>query len=211
MPLFRYKAVNAENKSVTKTVEAASKKDLIGSLRAEGLIAVSIEDLSGSSSKILSKSFKRSGGRRRKIKSDDIALFCRQLSTLVNAGVNLLEGIEDVSEMSVNLSLRDVLKKVSAAIREGRTLSDALSDHKVFSKTLVSMIAVGEKTGKLAKVLADLAVYLENAVKLQRKVKAASTYPIFVGSFFILVLAGLVLFVIPKFEAMFSFVFLPLT
>jgi len=184
-------------------MEASSKKDLISILRSEGLVAVSIEDLSSGASPVLSKSFVR-GGRRKRVRIDDIAIFCRQLATLVNAGVNLLEGIEDVSDMSVNPSLRDLLRKVASSIREGSTLSDAMSEHKVFNKTLVAMVSVGEKTGKLAKVLSDLAVYLESAVKLQRQVKAASTYPIFVGGFFALVLLLLVLVIIPKFDVMFQ-------
>ena len=213
MPLFRYQAVDSKGQTLRGSKDVPTKKDLISFLRSEGLTPITIDDAAGggvrssftrasSQGKAKTSAFK--GGRGGKVKMDDIALFCRQLATLVGAGVNLLEAVDDISDMSNNASLRVILKTVAEDLKSGTTLSDSLRKHKVFSKTLTSMVEVGERSGKLAKVLSDLASYLENNVKLMRKIKSASTYPMFIGCFFIVVLLALVLGIIPRFEEMFS-------
>jgi len=207
MPTFRYQVIDAKGKESRGSKDMASKKDLIAYLRGEGFIPVSIEEGGGINTSAISKAFAKSSAKKAKggkVKMIDIALFCRQLATLVNAGVNILEAVDDIADMANNARLRDILKQVAEDLRGGIPLSDSLRKHKVFSKTLTSMVEVGEKSGKLAKVLADLATYLENNVKLMRKVKAASTYPMVIGCFFIIVLLALVLGIIPKFEEMFK-------
>ena len=210
MPLFKYQAVDSRGQSVRGSKDFPSKKDAIASLRGEGLTPISIEEAGGAGAAI-ARTFKSAAKPKYKnaakvpgkVKIDDIALFCRQLATLVGAGVNLLEAVEDISDMANNPKMRATLKEVAEGLRSGTPLSDALRKHKIFTKTLTSMVEVGEKSGKLSKVLADLALYLENNVKLIRKIKSASTYPIFIGSFFIIVLLALVIGIIPRFEEMF--------
>ncbi|MCL2334893.1 MAG: type II secretion system F family protein, partial [Endomicrobia bacterium] len=200
--MFRYQAIDAKGQSSKGSKDMASKKDLIAFLRGEGFVPVSIEEVGGANRAAISKAFAKSSANKAKggkVKTVDIALFCRQLATLVNAGVNILEAVDDIADMSNNARLRSILKNVAEDLRGGIPLSDALRKHKVFSKTLTSMVEVGEKSGKLAKVLGDLATYLENNVKLMRKVKAASTYPMVIGGFFIIVLLVLVLGIIPRF------------
>ena len=139
------------------------------------------------------------------VKIQEIAVVCRQLATLVNAGVSLLESVFEVSVMVQNKYLSSVLLDISEDIKSGKQFSDSLLKYKkIFDNTFVSMIAVGERTGKIGKVLLDLAVYLENNVKLRRKIKSASSYPLFVGIFFVIVFFGIVLFLIPKFQEIFA-------
>lgn len=206
MPLFRYQVIDGNGKQSSGSKEMSSKKELISYLMSEGYRPIRIEEAGGINTSSISKAFAKSSAKKAasgKVKLEDIAVFCRQLSTLVNAGVNILEATEDISEMTTSARLGFVLKQVSDDLRSGTPLSDCLRKHKEFSKTLTSMVEVGEKSGKLAKVLSDLADYLENNVKLIRKVKAASTYPMIIGIFFGLVLIGLVVFLIPMFEEMF--------
>ncbi|MDR1195682.1 MAG: type II secretion system F family protein [Endomicrobium sp.] len=210
MPLFKYQAVDSKGQTVRGTKEFPSKREVISFLRGEGLIPVSIEE-GGGAKAALTRSFSNAVKPKYKsaaktpgaIKIDDIALFCRQLATLVGAGVNLLEAVDDISDMSNNPKMRATLKEVAEELRSGTPLSDALKKHKMFTKTLTSMVEVGERSGKLSKVLGDLALYLENNVKLIRKIKSASTYPLFIGCFFVLVLLALIVGIIPRFEEMF--------
>lgn len=212
MPLFKYQAVDARGQTVRGSREFPSKKEVIAFLRGERLTPTSIEELGGGARAAIARSFssaakpkyKSAAKMPGKIKVDDVALFCRQLATLVGAGVNLLEAVDDIADMSNNPKMRATLKEVAENLRSGTPLSDALKKHsKTFNKTLTSMVEVGERSGKLAKVLGDLALYLENNVKLIRKIKSASTYPMFIGIFFILVLLALIVGIIPRFEEMF--------
>lgn len=206
MPVFKYHAANNMGKEIKGNKEMESRKALIDFLRAEGLTPISIEEVGGINTSAISKVFAKSNAQKKKtgkVKLEDIALFCRQLSTLVNAGVTLLEAVDDVSDMTNSPKLSHILKQVSNDLRNGIPLSESMKKHKEFSKTLTSMVEVGEKSGKLAKVLSDLADYLEGNVKLIRKVKSASTYPLVIGCFFIVVLLVLVLGIIPQFEELF--------
>jgi type IV pilus assembly protein PilC len=140
-----------------------------------------------------------------KVKSEEVAIFCRQMATLVNAGVNILDAVSDIAMMMNNPYFSATLIKVAESVKAGKTLSESLGEYpKIFDSAFLSMILVGEKSGKLSEVLEDLAFYMEKTVKLRRKIKSAASYPVFVGCFFILVFFGLVLGLIPKFEEMFS-------
>ncbi len=206
MPIFKYQALDAAGKNFTGTRDTPTKKDLIAALRSEGLTPLNVEEAGAMNKAVISKALMKSSAKNNakgKVKMQDLALFCRQLATLVNAGVNILEAVEDCADMTGNAKLSSILKKVAEDLRSGIPLSESLKKFKEFSKTLTSMIEVGERAGKLAKVLADLASYLESNVKLIRKVKSASTYPAFIGGFFVLVFLALVLGIIPQFEEMF--------
>ncbi|MBN1822754.1 MAG: type II secretion system F family protein [Endomicrobiales bacterium] len=209
MPKFLFRARNANNELVEGSRMAASERELVAMLNAEGLVVFSVTGAKGSKTSkggaapAAEKTAK--GSVRVSVTLQEIAVFCRQLATLINAGVPILESIDDVSEMSVRLSFKKMLKEIANDIRGGSTMSDSMKKYQsVFGRVFVSLVAAGERSGKLAKILLDLALYLENTVKLKRKVQAASMYPAFVAGFFLLALGGLVFFLIPKFKAMFA-------
>ncbi|MFA7073794.1 MAG: type II secretion system F family protein [Endomicrobiaceae bacterium] len=206
MPKFSYKAMNSSGKTVSGIEEAESKQSAMSKLKIQGLTVFSIESSEGGNffsrldAKLQAKTRKNG-----KVKTADIAIFCRQLSTLVNAGVNVLDAISDIALMVTNPYFGTILTNISEDVKSGKNLSDALSGYpKLFDNAFISMIMVGEKSGKLARVLEDLAGFLENSVKLRRKIKSAASYPVFVGTFFIFVFFGLVLGIIPKFQEMFA-------
>ena len=197
--------MNSQNESVEGSREATSEKELVAALRSEGLAVLTVsrgeQDNEVFSVKKKPRSSRRSGG----VSSNDIAIFCRQFATLLNSGVNVLDAVDDASEMTSSARLSVILKEVSNDIRSGSSLSEGLHKHvKVFGIVFVSMIEAGEKSGKLGKILQDLANYTENSVKLKRKVKAASVYPAFIAVFFFFTMSVLVLFIIPRFESMFK-------
>jgi type IV pilus assembly protein PilC len=203
MPRYFFKARNAAGGLVEGTRNTGSEKELVALLRNEGLIVFSASVAKEKVSRAVARGKNLKKGRA--IRYQDIAIFCRQMATLINAGVSILDAIEDVADMVSSQRFQKIILSIATDIREGSSFSDAMrKHHKIFGKVFVALVATGEKSGQLAKVMTDLATYQENVIKLRRKVKAASAYPIFVGSFFGIVLIGLVLFIIPKFKAMFA-------
>lgn len=205
MAKYYFKARNAKNELIEGARTASSEKEALSSLAAEGLVVFSIEEAGEKFAKAEKKPAASTGGGKGGINFTDVAIFCRQFATLVNAGVTIVDGIEDAGEMSLNPKLRAVIKKIATDIRGGSTLADAMKKYQgVFGAVFVALVAAGEKSGKLGTILKDLAGYLESSVKLTRKVQSASAYPAFIGGFFVLALGGIVLFLIPRFKDMFS-------
>ena len=205
MPKFKYTASNSLGVHVSGSVNSETENGAIAELRMKGYSNIQIlkSSFGGFLGDLDTKLQKMTSST--KVSMQETAIMCRQLSTLVNAGVNVLEAVSDVAAMVQNAYFKSVLLKIAENVKSGATLSDSLAKYKkIFDNTFVSMVAVGERSGKLAKVLADLAEHLENTVKLRRKIKSAMSYPIFVGSFFIVVFIGIVFVLIPKFEDMFA-------
>lgn len=205
MPKFKYRAVNSIGLAVSGSVNAMNENAAVSELSMKGFSKIELRKSSlGGFLADLDARLKKSTSST-KVKTTEVAVVSRQLATLVNAGVNILEAVSDVAVMVQNAYFSSVLLKVAEDIRSGSTMSQSLSKYKkIFDNTFISMISVGEKTGQLGKVLLDLAEYLENSVKLIRKIKSASAYPIFVGVFFVIVFFGMVLVLIPKFQDMFA-------
>ena len=205
MPKFKYSASNSLGVPVSGAVNSETENGAIAELRMKGYSNIQINKsaFGGFLGDLDAKIQKMTAST--KVSMQETAIVSRQLSTLVNAGVNVLEAVSDVAAMVQNPYFSSVLLKIAEDVKGGATLSDALSNYKkIFDNTFVSMVAVGERSGKLAKVLADLAQHLEEAVKLRRKIKSAMSYPMFVGGFFVIVFIGIVFILIPKFEDMFS-------
>ncbi len=205
MPKFKYSASNSLGVPVSGAVNSETENGAIAELRMKGYSNIQINKsaFGGFLGDLDAKIQKMTAST--KVSMQETAIVSRQLSTLVNAGVNVLEAVSDVAAMVQNPYFSSVLLKIAEDVKGGATLSDALSHYKkIFDNTFVSMVAVGERSGKLAKVLADLAQHLEEAVKLRRKIKSAMSYPMFVGGFFVIVFIGIVFILIPKFEDMFS-------
>lgn len=212
MPKYVFKAKNLIGESVDGAREAASEQELLTALRAEGLIVFSIKGHAGDKSITREKkpALTRTLSAKQplfsgSISDQDVAVFCRQAAALINAGISIVDAMDDLSTIVSNPRFGRIIKTVSADIRAGSTLSDAMKRHqKIFGQLFVSMVAVGEKTGKLGTVLEEMAAYLEKAVALKRKVKSAAAYPAFIAVFFSCAVAGIVFFLVPKFKAMFS-------
>ena len=202
MPKYYFKARNAKNELIEGTRTAGSDKEVITTLSSEGLVVFSVVE---SGEKFAKSEKKPKGAQGGNIKAQDVAIFRRQFSTLINAGVTIVDAVEDVGEMSINMRLQKILRGIAVDIRGGSTLSDSMKKYQnTFGRVFVSLIAAGERSGKLGKILQDLAKYLEASVKLKRKVQSASSYPLFVLGFFAFALSGIVLFLIPRFKTMFA-------
>jgi type IV pilus assembly protein PilC len=139
MSKYSYKAMDASGKTVSGVEEAESKQSAISKLKNQGLTVFSIEDSEGSNflsrldAKLQSKTKKKG-----KVKTAEIAIFCRQLSTLVNAGVNVLDAISDIAVMVTNPYFSKILLNISEDVKSGKNLSDALSAYpKIFDTAFV--------------------------------------------------------------------------
>jgi len=202
MTKYVYKSRDSQSKLVEGVMQANSSKEVVNELLNKGLIAVSVEEVK---EKKLSKAKKvKITLKRQKVSTKDISIFCRQMATMINAGVSVIEAVEDISQMSLNIKFKEILKNVVNDIKMGNSLSEALNKHPgVFNKVFTSMIRAGEESGNLDVVLSDLAGYLEDEVKLKRKLQSASMYPMFIAGFMGFVVAGLVLFLVPQFKKLF--------
>ena len=194
MPTFTYtaRAVNGDLKSAT--IEAPSRDDVIKQLRQLRLNVVKIDE--GTANR------RKRGGS---IKMRDIVIFTRQFSTMINAGLPLVQALDILAQQSENPALKDVTRQVVFDVESGNTLADAMRKHpKAFSDLYVNMVAAGEAGGILDTILMRLAVFMEKNDALIRKVKGAMIYPAVIVSVAAIAITVLLIFVIPTFQSMFE-------
>ena len=142
---------------------------------------------------------------QKKVLPKDIVIFTRQLSTMIDAGLPLIQGLEILANQQENKAFKKILMDTKSDVESGSTFADALKKHpKQFDRLFCNMIAAGEMGGILDDVLKRLADYMEKALRLKRKIKGALTYPIIVLAISAMVIGVILIFVIPVFEKMFA-------
>lgn len=140
-----------------------------------------------------------------KVTNKDLVIFTRQFSTMIDAGLPLVQGLTILGEQTENKTFRRMLKTITRDVEGGSTLADALGKHpKIFDSLFVNLVAAGEVGGILDTILQRLAAYIEKAQKLKSQIKGAMTYPIVVVAIAVLVIAVIMIFVIPVFQDLFS-------
>jgi type IV pilus assembly protein PilC len=196
MPAFTYTArESSSGREVRNIIEAATEQAAIANLLNKNLLVVSIAERIG-------KSGKTGGGS---VALQDIVVFTRQLATMVDAGLAMVQSLQALSEQTTNKVMKDVIKDVTARVEGGDSFSDSLSKHpKVFERLYVSMVSAGERGGLLAEILSRLATYLENTARLRKKVKSAMMYPVAVTTIAIAITVFLLIKVVPVFGEIYS-------
>ena len=196
MASFAYVArETATGREIRSSVEAATEQAAIAALLNRNLLVVSIQEKIG-------KKGRTSGGR---VALADLVIFTRQLATMVDAGLAMVQSLQALAEQTTNKVMRDVIKDITTRVEGGDSFSEALQKHpKAFSRLYVCMVAAGEKGGLLAEILARLAVYLENAARLRKKVKSAMMYPTVVSIVAVLITIFLLVKVVPVFGEIFN-------
>lgn len=140
-----------------------------------------------------------------KVEEKDVILFTRQFSTMIDAGLPIVQCLDILQSQEENSTFKTILKDIKEQVESGTTLADAMRKHpKQFDDLFVNMIAAGEAGGILDTILARLAQYIEKTAKLKAKVKGAMTYPLVTLGIAVIVLAIILVFVIPVFQKMFS-------
>ncbi len=193
MPTFTYTARTAAGQLKNDTLDAPNRDEAIANLRRQRLTVVKIDENAGN---------RKKGG---KIAMRDIVIFTRQFSTMINAGLPLVQALDILAQQSESPALRDVTRQVVFDVESGHTVADALRKHpKAFTELYVNMVAAGEAGGILDTILLRLAVFMEKNDALVRKVKGAMIYPTVIISVAAIAIAILLIFVIPVFQKMFS-------
>ena len=143
--------------------------------------------------------------KRRGVKEKELVVFTRQFATMIDAGLPLVQCLDILASQQVNPAFKEILQKVKGDVEAGSTFADSLGKHpRVFNDLFCNLVAAGEAGGILDTILNRLAAYIEKTMNLKKKVKGALVYPGVVLSIALIVVAGLLLFVIPVFQKMFT-------
>jgi type IV pilus assembly protein PilC len=202
MPTFMYSARSATGEMQSGEIELKDRDEVVGFLRRQRMIPLKIEQKQTS----LQLPSLGSGVSMR-----DIVTFTRQFATMINSGLPLVQSLDILARQSENKVLRKTIEQVLYDVESGQTLADSLRTHpKVFPELYVNMVAAGEAGGILDTILLRLAVFLEKADALRRKIKGAMIYPSVILTVAVGAVAILLIFVIPTFQTMFESAGIPL-
>ena len=189
MPKFRYTALNADGRQVSGQLEAEGEAAAVRILGERQLFPVNIASADASQSK------------RRRVSSRDIGMMYGQLADLIGSGVPMLRALDSLIRSTVNSQLKAILKEVRTAVADGQTLTDALRKFpEVFPPLHTSMVQAGERASFLEDVLRSLSEFLERLDELRAKVMGAMIYPALLSALGATVMAGALIFFVPKFE-----------
>lgn len=187
--LFTYKALRKDNSSVSGSIEAADRDAAKTALTHQGLHPLLIA----------SAQEKRSFGFGKKVKTSEMVIFTRQLSTMISAGVPIARGLATLQESATSPYFREVLGKVGKDIEGGTQLGDAFAKYPgVFDDVYVNMVRAGEEGGILDEILKRLAVQVEQNASIKKKVKGAMTYPVVILSITVVAFFGIMFVLMPK-------------
>jgi len=221
MPRFNYTALDARGQESSGVLDAESQNDAVAQLRQAGYFPKSISE-EGKGPKRKAKGAAPAGGgsalkkeiklninipflEKKTIKARTLMIFTRQLATLIDAGLPLLRGLTVLSKQEPDPVLKKTIIGIAESVQGGGTFSEALTGHpKIFNKLYVNMVKAGELGGVLEIVLLRLAEFQEKAQKIKNKVVSAMFYPAIVLIIAIVIMAFLLVFIVPKFEAIFA-------
>jgi type IV pilus assembly protein PilC len=194
--IYQWSGKTSKGVIETGEITAMTKEEVIAQLRKKNITPTTIVEKP-----------KKVGafGLGGKVKDKDIVVFTRQFSTMIDAGLPLVQALDVLSTQVENKSFGKTLQQIKVDVEAGSTYADALKKHpKTFNELYCNMVAAGEAGGILDTILSRLAAYIEKAMKLKKKVKGAMVYPIVVSSIAVLVIAIIMIFVVPTFSKMFA-------
>ena len=216
MARFTFTALDSKGKQVQGEIEAENQSAAIARIREKSLFPSKVEAVSGSGGGSAAPAKKAKGGAMNmeikmpkflqgRVKTKDLTVFTRQMSTLVNAGLPLMRAIRVLQRQEKNAALRDALSQMADSIESGSTFAEALAAHpKIFDRLFVNMVKAGEVGGVLDVVLSRLSEFQEKAEKIKGKVKSAMTYPLVVLVMAVGILMFLMTYIVPKFSEIFG-------
>ena len=198
MPVYLWVAETKKGRRLKGEIDAANEKIALSQLKKRNF---TIKKLKPKPKDL----FENISFLQPKVKNKDMVVFTRQFSTMIDAGLPLVQGLSILAEQSENPTFKGILKEITKDVEGGSTLAEAMKRHpKVFDSLFVNLVAAGEVGGILDTILRRLADYIEKAEKLKSQIKGAMTYPIVVVAIAIIVIAVILIFVIPVFEEMFE-------
>jgi len=209
MPSFFYVARDKAAQKVTGTLDATNEEELVSRLQAMDLTVVSVLPASKESlDSFASRDKTKSGFRHRRhygINSNDLVLFCRQLTTLLSAGVTILKSLDTISRQVASQKLYNVIEKLKKDMGQGLSFHESLAKHPaIFSELWINLVESGEASGNLAVVLDRLAIYLERNVEFRRKMISSLIYPAILLGTSVVALLFLTIKIVPNFAEVFK-------
>jgi type IV pilus assembly protein PilC len=197
MNTYQYIAKDKKGNTVNGLINAPSESEAVQILHKEELIVISVSE-----SKRKSYGFKK---KSQKVKLDEIVTFSRQLATLIDSGITLVNALGILVDQVDNKNFRNVITFIRKDIEAGLSFSDALRKHpQVFSDFYINLVSAGETSGQLNEVLDRLAIYLEKQLSLIRKVTSSLMYPAVVVTMALIITVGLLVKVVPSFKGIFE-------
>lgn len=203
MPQFEYKARSAQGQSISGTLEAASSDAVASQLQNEGSIPLDIQIIDQEKDSSINQLLERLS--RRQPDLNDLILFSRQLYTLMRAGVPIIRSLGGLAETTRNVILKETLAEIANDLESGHELSAALSHHpEIFTPLFVSMVQVGETTGRMDEAFLQLASYLEREKETRDQIKTAMRYPKMVIGAITIAMVVINIWIIPTFAKVFK-------
>lgn len=198
MPVYIWKGKNSQGEKRKGEIEAPDQTAVLAQLKrlriSDPVIKEKPKDL-----------FENVAIFKPKVTGKDVVIFTRQLSTMIDAGLPLVQGLEILEKQQDNSTFKKVLNTIRSDVEAGSTLADSMRKHpKVFDNLFSNMIEAGETGGILDTILSRLAVFMEKSMALKKKIKGAMTYPTICLAISLLILAVILIFVVPVFETMFA-------
>src|ERR1700730_3321078 len=220
MPRFQYVALDSRGQESTGLVEANSTNEAIGQLRQAGYFPTNVYEEGkgggpdGKAARKAAKAVRAPKAKtarmqitlfqRKTIKPKILMIFTRQLATLIDSGLPLLRGLNVLAKQERDAVLKNTINKLAESVQGGSTFSESLAQYPlIFNDLYVNMVKAGEVGGVLELVLTRLAEFQEKAAKIRNKVAAAMVYPLIVMTMAIAIMGFLLVFIVPKFEAIF--------
>lgn len=198
MPIYIYEGKNKKNQIVKDEIDAQTEEAARALLAKRGIIPTKIK----AKPKDI---FENIAFLQPKITSKDVIIFCRQFSTMIDAGLPIIQCLDILQSQQENKKFKVILKNIKEAVEGGSTLADALKKYPdLFDNLFVNMVAAGEAGGILDTILKRLSAHLEKAAKLKAKVKSAMMYPAITMAVAVGVVVVIMVFVIPVFQKMFA-------
>ena len=200
---FEYKARNKKGSVIEGLIEAEDQNTATAMLKRRGYYVSSLEEQNKKDDILATINDKLQ--KMKGVSLDDLSIFCRQFSTMINSGLSLVRSLDILVEQTENPNLREAVVSLKEGVQSGKTLSDAMKEQgKVFPELFISMVEAGEAGGVLDHTLAEMSEHFEKESELRQRVKSATTYPAAIIVVAVGVVFFLMTFVIPEFVAMFA-------
>lgn len=194
---FKYRAIAKNGQTVEGVFEAASESDVISMIKANSYMPLQVERDVGEEAKF--ELFKA------KVKKKDLAVFCRQFFTMIDAGLGIVKCLDILEVQTENKTLQSTISRVNEDVQTGLTLSEAMKKHPlIFPTILTNMVEAGEVSGNLDAILERMAVHFEKENKIENKIKGSAIYPAALMFVSIAVVMFMLVFVLPTFTSMFE-------
>lgn len=205
MPQFKYAGKSTQGGPQKGVIEAASAQAAAQALLSQNIVPLTIVESKKRSAENGGDGFDITRLFQQKVGLDEMIIFSRQMYSLLKAGIPIIRAIKGLSENASHKRFQEILKDIADQLEQGRSLSSSMAKYeKVFTRLTISVVVVGENTGKLDDVFLQLALYFEREQETRKRIKSALRYPTFVLIALAIAMFILNLFVVPVFTQMFE-------